>query len=35
MTEEQLLYEHSDLRKADFAAVYKFADETGCNGDLV
>lgn len=29
MTEEQILDEHPDLEKEDFAAVYPFAAETG------
>ena len=29
MTEEQILDEHPDLEKEDFAAVYQFAAETG------
>lgn len=29
MTEEQILYEHPDLEKADFAAVYQFAADAG------
>ena len=34
MTEEQILDEHSDLEKADFAAVYQFAAETGRKANL-
>lgn len=29
MTEEQILYEHPDLEKADFPDVYRFAAEAG------
>ena len=29
MTEEQILYEHPDLEKADFGAVYRFAADAG------
>lgn len=29
MTEEQILHEHPDLEKADFAAVHQYAAETG------
>jgi uncharacterized protein (DUF433 family) len=29
MTEEQILDEHLDLEKADFAAVYQFAADAG------
>ena len=29
MTEEQILDEHPDLEKADFAAVYQFAADAG------
>jgi uncharacterized protein (DUF433 family) len=35
MTEEQILEEHPDLEKADFAAVYQFAAETGRKANLV
>jgi uncharacterized protein (DUF433 family) len=29
MTEEEILEEHPDLEKADFAAVYQYAAEAG------
>jgi uncharacterized protein (DUF433 family) len=29
MTEDDILYEHPDLEKADFQAVYQFASEAG------
>jgi uncharacterized protein (DUF433 family) len=35
MTEEQILDEHPDLEKADFAAVYQFAADAGRRADLV
>jgi hypothetical protein len=34
MTEEQILEEHPDLEKADFAAVYQFAAENGRKTNL-
>jgi uncharacterized protein DUF433 len=35
MTEEQILNEHPDLEKADFAAVYQFAADAGRRANLV
>jgi len=34
MTEEQILDEHPDLEKADFAAVYQFAADAGRRANL-
>jgi uncharacterized protein (DUF433 family) len=34
MTEEQILDEHPDLEKEDFAAVYQFAAEVGRKANL-
>jgi uncharacterized protein (DUF433 family) len=34
MSEEQILEEHPDLEKADFAAVYQFAAESGRRAKL-
>lgn len=34
MTEEEILYEHPDLEKADFAAVYQYAADSGRNANL-
>jgi len=34
MTEEQILDEHPDLEKADFAAVYQYAAEAGRKANL-
>jgi len=35
MTEDQILGEHPDLEKADFAAVYQFVAEAGRRANLV
>jgi hypothetical protein len=35
LTEEQILDEHSDLEKADFAAVYQFAADAGRRANLI
>jgi uncharacterized protein (DUF433 family) len=35
MTEEQILDEHPDLERADFAAIYKFAADAGRRANLV
>jgi len=34
MTEDEILDEHPDLEKADFAAVYSFAAEAGRKANL-
>lgn len=34
MTEDEILYEHPDLEKADFPAVYQFAAEAGRQTNL-
>jgi uncharacterized protein (DUF433 family) len=34
MTEDEILYEHPDLEKADFPAVYQFAAENGRKANL-
>jgi uncharacterized protein (DUF433 family) len=34
MTEEEILDEHPDLEKADFAAVYQYAAEAGRKANL-
>ena len=34
MTEDEILDEHPDLEKADFAAVYQYAAEVGRNAKL-
>jgi uncharacterized protein (DUF433 family) len=34
MSEDQILVEHPDLEKADFAAVYRFAAESGRQAKL-
>ncbi len=33
MTEEEILYEHPDLEKADFPAVYRYAADNGCKAN--
>ena len=35
MTEDQILDEHPDLERADFAAVYQFAADAGRRANLV
>jgi uncharacterized protein (DUF433 family) len=34
MTEEQILFEHPDLEKADFPAVYQFAADAGSRANF-
>lgn len=34
MTEDDILFEHPDLEKADFPAVYQYAAETGRKANL-
>ncbi len=34
MTEDEILEEHPDLEKSDFAAVYRYAAETGRQTNL-
>ena len=34
MTEDEILNEHPDLEKADFAAVYQYAAEAGRRANL-
>ncbi len=34
MTEEEILYEHPDLEKGDFPAVYQYAAENGRKANL-
>ena len=34
MTEEEILYEHPDLEKADFPAIYQYAAEAGLKANL-
>ena len=34
MTEEEILYEHPDLEKADFPAVYHYAAEIGRKANI-
>jgi uncharacterized protein (DUF433 family) len=35
MTEDDILYEHPELEKADFRAVYQYAAEMGQKANLI